>query len=162
MHKYLLKGLFQSERNEEIMQIMENKEVAFKNCVPFPDFTDCIYEIENTEIDNSENSDVVMPMYNLIEYSNNYSKTSENLWQYYKDELALNDAGATADFCASDNSVLFKFKQKITGKTAVNGRKDFEIVLSLKYLSNFENSWIVLNWLWNQSSFNLVWKMCVF
>ena len=138
---------------------MENKEVAFKNCVPF---IDCIYEIQNTEIDNSENIDVVMPMYNLIEYSNNYSKTSESLWQYYKDELALNDAGATADFCASDNSVLFKFKQKITGKTAVNGRKDFEIVLSLKYLSNFENSWIVLNWLWNQSSFNLVWKMCVF
>ena len=76
MHKYLLKGLFQSERNEEIMQIIENKEVAFKNCVPF---TDCIYEIENTEIDNSENIDVVMPMYNLIEYSNNYSKTSESL-----------------------------------------------------------------------------------
>ena len=139
MHKYLLKGLFQSERNEEIMQIMENKEVAFKNCVPF---IDCIYEIQNTEIDNSENIDVVMPMYNLIEYSNNYSKTSESLWQYYKDELALNDAGATADFCASDNSVLFKFKQKITAKTGVNGRKDFEIVLSLKYLSNF---WELLN-----------------
>ena len=138
---------------------MENKEVAFKNCVPF---IDCIYEIQNTEIDNSENIDVVMPMYNLIEYSNNYSKTSESLWQYCKDEIALTDACATADFCASDNSVLFKFKQKITAKTAVNGRKDFEIVLSLKYLSNFENSWIVLNWLWNQSSFNLVWKMCVF
>ena len=139
MHKYLLKGLFQSERNEEIMQIIENKDVAFKNCVPF---TDCIYEIENTEIDNSENIDVVMPMYNLIEYSNNYSKTSESLWQYCKDELALTDACATADFCASDNSVLFKFKQKITGKTAINGRKDFEIVLSLKYLSNF---WELLN-----------------
>ena len=104
MHNYLLKGLFQSERNEEIMQIMENNEVAFKNCVPFPD---CIYEIENTEIDNSENIDVVMPMYNLIEYSNNYSKTSESLWQYYKDELALSDAGATADFCASDNKQCF-------------------------------------------------------
>ena len=118
---------------------MENKEVAFKNCVPF---IDCIYEIQNTEIDNSENIDVVMPMYNLIEYSNNYSKTSESLWQYCKDEIALTDACATADFCASDNSVLFKFKQKITAKTAVNGRKDFEIVLSLKYLSNF---WELLN-----------------
>ena len=55
-----------------------NKEVVFKNCVPF---VDCISK-SNTPIDNAKGIDVVMPMYNLIEYSNNYSKTSGRLWQY--------------------------------------------------------------------------------
>ena len=51
-----------------------------------------------------------MPMYNLIEYSNNYLKTSVSLWHYYSDEPALNDAESTAIFPAADNSVSFKFK----------------------------------------------------
>ena len=67
-------------------------------------------------------------MYNLIEYSNNYSKTSGSLWQYYKDK-------------PSDNitqSKSFKFKIKITGKTPATGNtKDVEIIAPLKYLSNF-------------------------
>ena len=46
-----------------------NKEVVFKNCTPF---TDCISEINNAQIDNSKDIDIVMPMHNLIEYSNNY------------------------------------------------------------------------------------------
>ena len=49
-------------------------------------FTDCISEIDNTQIDNAKCIDIVMPMYNLIEYSNNYSKTSRILWQYYRDD----------------------------------------------------------------------------
>ena len=55
----------------------KNKGVTFKNCVPF---SDCISQINNTQIDNAKNLDVVMPMYNLTECSNNYSKTSESLW----------------------------------------------------------------------------------
>ena len=51
----------------------ENKKVIFKNCDPF---TDCIREINNKEIDHAKNIDAVMPVYNLIEYSGNYSKTS--------------------------------------------------------------------------------------
>ena len=51
-------------------------------------------------------------MYNLIRYSNNYSKTSGNLWQCYRDEPALNDTGAIADFSDADNNTSFKFKQK--------------------------------------------------
>ena len=51
-----------------------NKKVIFKNCAPF---TNCIRKINNTQIDNAEYIDIVMPMYNLIEYSDNYSKTSE-------------------------------------------------------------------------------------
>ena len=56
-----------------------NIQVVFKNCAPF---TDCIREINDTQIDNAKDIDAVMPMYNLIEYSNNYSKTSGSLWQY--------------------------------------------------------------------------------
>ena len=54
-----------------------NKKVAFKNFAPF---TDCVSEINNTQVDNAEDIDVVMPMYNLIEYSNNYFKASGSLW----------------------------------------------------------------------------------
>ena len=60
-----------------------NKGVIFKNCAPF---TKCISRIKNTDIDNAQDIDIVMPMYNLIEYSNNYSKTSGSLWKYYKDD----------------------------------------------------------------------------
>ena len=56
-----------------------NKKVVFKNCAPF---TDCISKINNTQVDNAKDIDIVMPMYNLIEYSDNYSKTSGSLWQY--------------------------------------------------------------------------------
>ena len=60
-----------------------DKSVAFKNCAPF---TNCISEIKNTQVDNTKDTDLVMPMYNLIEYSHNYAKTSGSLWQYYRDE----------------------------------------------------------------------------
>ena len=69
----------------------EGKKVVFKNCASF---TDCISEINSTQIDNAKNIDLIMPMYNLIEYSANYSKTSRSLWQYYRDEPALTIAGA--------------------------------------------------------------------
>ena len=69
-----------------------------------------------------------MPMYNLIEYSDNYSKTSGSLWQHYKDD--------PNDNLVSSES--FKYKVNITGKTPNNGNtKDVEIIVSLKYLSNF-------------------------
>ena len=72
-----------------------------------------------------------MPMYNLIEYSDNYSKTSGSLWQYYKDDPNDNIA----------NSESFKSKVKITGKTPNNGNtKDVEIIVPLKYLSNFRRA----------------------
>ena len=67
-----------------LMQEIQMKEirVTFKNWAPF---TKCICRINNTDIDNASDIDVVMPMYNLIEYNDNYSKTSGSLWQYYKD-----------------------------------------------------------------------------
>ena len=102
-----------------------NKGVIFKNCAPF---TKCISKINDTEIDNAQDIDIVMPMYNLIEYSDNYSKTSGSLWQYYKDEPNDNLA----------NSESFKSKVKITGNTPAGGNtKDVKIIVPLKYLSNF-------------------------
>ena len=60
-----------------------NKGVIFKKCAPF---TKCISRINNTNIDNTQDIDIVMAMYNLIEYSDNYLKTSGSLWQYYKND----------------------------------------------------------------------------
>ena len=74
-----------------------------KNCAPF---TKCISTINGTEIHNAQDIDFVMPMYNLIEYSNNYSKTSASLWQYYKDDPNDN----------MTQSESFKSKMRITGK----------------------------------------------
>ena len=60
-----------------------DKGAAFKSCTPF---TNCISEINNTQVDNAKDIDIVMPIYNLIEYSDNNAKTSGGLWQYYRDE----------------------------------------------------------------------------
>ena len=101
------------------------KGVTFKNCAPF---TKCISRINNTDIDTAQDIDTVMPMYNLIEYSDNYSKTSGSLWQYYNDDPNEN----------LTDSESFKYKLKISGKTPNNGNtKDVEIIVPLKYLSNF-------------------------
>ena len=101
------------------------KGVAFKNCAPF---INCISEINNTQVDNAKDIDIVMSMYNLIEYSDNYAKTTGSLWQYFRDEPDDN----------LENSESFKSKIKITGKTpAAGNEKDVEIMVPLKYLSNF-------------------------
>ena len=103
----------------------EIKVERFKNCAPF---TKCISRINNTDIDTAQDIDIVMPMYNLIEYSDNYSKTSGSLWQYYKDDPNNNLA----------DSKSCKPKVKITGETPNDGNaKDVEIIVPLKYLSNF-------------------------
>ena len=112
-----------------------NKKVIFKNCAPF---TDCIIEINNRQVDNPKNIDIVMPMYNLIEYSDSYSKTSGSLWQYCKEIPAVNNAENFVDFNGANATDSFNFKTKITGQTDNNGRIDnVEIMVPLKYLSNF-------------------------
>ena len=102
-----------------------DKGVAFKNCAPF---TNCLSKINNTQIDNAKDIYILMPMHNLIEYIDNYSKTSRSLWKYYRDEPNYNLA----------DSESFKSKIKITEKTpAAGNEKDVEIMVSLKYPSNF-------------------------
>ena len=113
-----------------------NMQVVFKNCAPF---TDCISEIYSAQIDNAKDIDVIMPMYNLIEYSNNYSKKSGILWQYYRDEPTLNDADDTlVNFSAY--SASFKFKQKVIHSTGDDGTKAVRIMVLLKHLSNFQRT----------------------
>ena len=72
----------------------------------FARFTNLISEINNTQIDNAKGIDVIMPMYNLIEYSNNYSKKSGSLSQYYRDEPALNDDVTVANFPGNSGIVV--------------------------------------------------------
>ena len=96
-----------------------NKGVIFKNCALF---TKCISRIYNKDIDNAKGINIVIPMYNLIEYSGNYSKTLGSLWQYYKDDPNDNITQPES----------FKSKIKITGKTPVAGTtKDVEIIVPL-------------------------------
>ena len=79
-----------------------------------------------------------MPMYNLVEYSDNYSKTSGSLWQCCKEIPAVNKNGNIVDFNGANVTDSFNFKTKITGQTDNNGRIDHvEIMVPLKYLSNF-------------------------
>ena len=102
-----------------------DKGVTFKNWAPY---TNCINRINNTNIDDAKDIDIVMPMYNLIKYSDNSSKTSASLWQYYEDDPNNNIT----------RSGSFKYKVKITGQTPADGNtKDVEIIMPLKYLSNF-------------------------
>ena len=66
-----------------------NKKLIFKNCAPF---TNCISKKNNTQVDDAQDSDIVIPIHNLIEYGDIYLKTSTSLWQYYRDEPALEPA----------------------------------------------------------------------
>ena len=97
-----------------------NKVMIFKSCAPF---IKCISKIKNKEIDNDQDFNTVMVMYNLIKNSDNYSKISGSLWQYYKDD-------------PNDNLVeseSFKSKLKMTESTPACGNtKDVKqlIVLS--------------------------------
>ena len=89
----------------------------------------------NKQYTNAKYIEVVIPTYHLMEYSDNYSKTSGILWQYYTDEPALNNAGAPNDF--PDNSASLKFKQKISASTGDDSTTAVQIMVPLKYLSTF-------------------------
>ena len=78
-----------------------------------------------------------MPMYNLIEYSDNYSKTSESLWQYCKDIPAVDNNNAIVNFAENNLTDSVNFKVKIIGQTGDDGTKNVEIMVPLKYLSDF-------------------------
>ena len=111
-----------------------NKNVILKNCAPF---TNCISKIKN-DIDNAKYIATVIPMYNLIEYSDNYSKTSGSLWQYCKDIPAVNNDGDIVNFNEANATDSFTFKTKVTGQTNDDGEiNGVEILVPLKYLSNF-------------------------
>ena len=99
-----------------------NKGIIFKNCPPF---TESKGQINNTQTENVKYIDVVMLMYNLIEYIDTYSTISGSLWQYYRDDPNNNIT----------QSELFTFKIKITGNTlAVGNTNDVKIAVAIKRL----------------------------
>ena len=108
-------------------------QVVFKNCAPFEK---CRTEINETFIVEADFINITMPMYNLIEYSDNYSDTSGRLWNFKRDEI-INNEGVTND----NNAPSFKYKANVIGNTENNGTKNgVEIAVPLKYLSNFWRS----------------------
>ena len=111
-----------------------NKNVIFKNCAPF---INCICEKNNTQVDNAKDINIVMLMYNLIEYSDNYSKKSGSLWQYYKDIPSVNNNDDVVEFNGANATDSFNFISNITGHTGDNGAKEVEILVPLKYVINF-------------------------
>ena len=110
---------------------IRNRFLAFKNNAPF---TNCISKINNVLIDNAEDLDIVMPMYNLLEYSKNYRKTTGSFWNYYRDEPnnpPLNDDDPPAPIINYNadpitNFESFKYKSSITGKTSNANQKNDE------------------------------------
>ena len=138
-----------------------NTNLAFKNNATF---INSIPKINGVKIENAEDLDVVMPMYNLLEYSKNYRKTTGSLWNYYRDEP--NDT-------LSSDSESSKYKTSITGNTysiadEANkvGKNETEVVTPLKHLSNFWRSLniplinceIELILTWSKIVFWLIWQ----
>ena len=128
-----------------------NRPLILKNNAPF---VSCITRINGELIEDADDLDIVMPMYNLLEYSKNYRKTIGSLYNYYRDELSDDADDNNFDNIKVVNSNTFKYKNKIIGNTYnvnvgaqgydvnKNGMQEVELAIPLKYLGNF---WRALN-----------------
>ena len=128
-----------------------NRPLILKNNAPF---VSCITRINGELIEDANDLDIVIPMYNLLEYSKNYRKTIGSLYTYYRDELSDDADDNNFDNIKVVNSESFKYKNKITGNTYnvdaddddydvnKNGKQEIELAIPLKYLGNF---WRALN-----------------
>ena len=127
--------------------------LALKNCAPF---TKCNLEINDEHVDTAENLDIVIPMYNLIEYSDNHQDSSATLYQYKRDEPPDN----IDNNLAVNNSSSFKYKVKLLGNSAVANNVatlNVKVVVPLKYLSNFFRS-LEMPLINCKIKLNLTWK----
>ena len=132
----------------------DNTRVPLKNCAPF---TKCNLEINDERVDTAENLDITMPIYNLIEYSDNYQDSSATLYQYNRDEPP--EDNAIADLTA-DNSSSFKYKVNLLGNPVLDGaiaKRSVKVVVPLKYLSNFFKS-LEMPLINCKIKLNLTWK----
>ena len=118
-----------------------NKELTLKNNAPF---SSCISKINGELVENAEDLDRVMLMYNLLEYSKNYEKTSGSLFNYYRDEPKEHTIGAgnNAINISIRNSKSFDYKTEITRSLddGEDEKEDVTIAIPLKYLGNFWRS----------------------
>ena len=131
-----------------------NTRLASKNCAPF---TKCNLEINGEHVDTAENLDITMPMYNLIEYSDNYQDSSATLYQYKGDEPP--EANAVDDLTVN-NSSSFKYKVSLLGNPVLDGnitKRSVKVVVPLKYLSNFFRS-LEMPLINCKIKLNLTWK----
>ena len=131
-----------------------NTRLVLKNCAPF---TKCNLEINDEHVDTAENLDIVMPMYNLIEYSDNYQDSSAMLYQYKRDEPPEDNAIANLTV---NNSSSFKYKVNLLGNRNVVGgivRLNVKVVVPLKYLSIFIRS-LEMPLINCKIKLNLTWK----
>ena len=136
--------------NADNIRDKRNRPLILKNNAPF---VSCITRINGELIEDADDLDIVMPIYNLLEYSKNYRKTIGSLYNYYRDELTNDDSDNFANINVV-NSEAFKYKHKITGNTYnvdagaqgydvnKNGTQEVELTIPLKYLGNF---WRALN-----------------
>ena len=137
--------------NADNIRDKKNRPFTLKNNAPF---VSCITRINGELIEDADDLDIVMSMYNLLEYSKNYRKTIGSLYNYYRDELSDDTDDNNFDNIKVVNSNTFKYKNKITGNTYnvdagaqgydvnKNGTLEVELATPLKYLVNF---WRALN-----------------
>ena len=131
-----------------------NTRLALKNCAPF---TKCNLEINDEHVDTAENLDITMPMYNLIEYSDNYQDSSATLYQYELDEPP--EANAINDL-TTDTLSSSKYKVELLGNPVLDGniaKRSVKVVVPLKYLSNFFRS-LKMPLINCKIKLNLTWK----
>ena len=124
----------------------KNRPLILKNNAPF---ISCITRINGELIEDADDLDIVMPMHNLLEYSENYRKTIGSFYNYYRDELSDDPDNDNHDNIKVVNSNAFKHKNKITGNTydvlntaddyvaVKEGTQEIELAIPLKYLGNF-------------------------
>ena len=159
----VFKGFLLAKNLEILIQIVPdcsiyyyyaNTTLALKNCAPF---TKCNLEVNDEHADTAENLDITMPMYTLIEYSDNYQDSSATLYQYKRDEPPK--ANAVADLTV-DNSSSFKYKVSLLGNPVLDGnitKRSVKVVAPLKYLSNFFRS-LEMPLINCKIKLNLTWK----
>ena len=131
-----------------------NTRLALKNCAPF---TKCNIEINDEHVDTAENLDIIMPMYNLIEYSDNYQDSSATHYQYKRDEPPEGDPIPNL---AVNNSSSFKYKVEFLGNPVLDGgisKRSVKIAVPLKYISNFFRS-LEMPLINCKIKLNLTWK----
>ena len=153
----LVNGTITVTEDRQNKRDRQNRPLILKNNAPF---ISCITRINGELIEDADDLDIIMPMYNLLEYSNNYRKTRESLYNYYRDELSDDNDSDNLGNIKVVNSKAFKYKNKTIGNTYnVNsailnpagnaridnpnyiannsGKKSIELAIPLKYLGKF-------------------------
>ena len=110
----LVNGTITVTSQGNVIRDRKNRPLILKNNAPF---ISCITKINNELIEDADDLDIVIPMYNLLEYSKNYKKTIGSLYNYYRDELSDDADNNNFDNIKVVNSNAFKYKNKITGNT---------------------------------------------